>query len=141
MWLQNNFLISICAKFTLTVIYTPGQRIVYNSNKTTKWSARRFILKDDILIEKEVKPRNRDNVLNKQRAFVKLYLLSWIEQGRLYGQGMLNDFYKQFQHLNYKPNHSEVYKGLHKLLENGIIIRSRIIEESTLNWVKFPERN
>ena len=39
--LQNNFLISICAKFTLTIIYTPGQRMVYNSSNTTKRSARR----------------------------------------------------------------------------------------------------
>jgi DNA-binding PadR family transcriptional regulator len=44
---------------------------------------------------------------------------------------MLNDFYKQFQHLNYKPNHSEVYKGLHELLDDGMITSSRIIKEGS----------
>lgn len=76
-----------------------------------------FILEDNIIEEKEVNPRNRDNFLIKQRAFVKLYLLSWIEHGRPYGQEMLDDFYKTFKNFNYKPNHSEVYKGLHELLE------------------------
>lgn len=69
-----------------------------------------FILEDNIIKEKEVKSRNRDNFLIKQRAFVKLYLLSWIEQGRPYGQEMLDDFYKTFKYFNYKPNHSEVSK-------------------------------
>ncbi|WP_419180494.1 hypothetical protein [Bacillus salipaludis] len=63
----------------------------------------------------------------KHRAFVDLFLLSWIEQGGPYGQEMLDDFYKTFKHFNYKHNHSEVYKGLHELLEDGIITRSRII--------------
>ena len=88
-------------------------------------------MKDNIMKEKEVKSRNRDNFLIKQRAFIKLYLLSWIEQGRPYGQEMLDDFYKTFKHFNYKPNHSEVYKGLHELLDDGIITRSRIIKEGS----------
>lgn len=44
---------------------------------------------------------------------------------------MLDDFYKTFKHFNYRSNHSEVYKGLHELLEDGIIKRSRIIKEGS----------
>ncbi|MCM2535280.1 hypothetical protein NDK43_26645 [Neobacillus pocheonensis] len=37
-------------------------------------------MEDNTIEEKKVKLRNRDYFLIKQRAFVKLYLLSWIEQ-------------------------------------------------------------
>ena len=60
MVLKKFFLISICAKFTLTTIYAPGQRMFYFSSKATKRSARRGYLKDYILKEKEVKSRNGD---------------------------------------------------------------------------------
>ncbi|OIK15138.1 hypothetical protein BIV60_10440 [Bacillus sp. MUM 116] len=40
-------------------------------------------------------------------------------------------FIKHLKNFNYKPNHSEVYIGLHELLEDGIITRSRIIKEGS----------
>ncbi|WP_371261566.1 hypothetical protein [Bacillus sp. MUM 116] len=47
-----------------------------------------------------------------------------MEQGRPNGQEMLDDFYKIIKNINYKPNHSEIYKGLQELLDDGIITRS-----------------
>ncbi|WP_372512784.1 hypothetical protein [Bacillus salipaludis] len=69
-----------------------------------------FIGEDNIIEEKEVYLRNRDNFLIRHRAFGNLYLLWWVEQGRPYGKEMLEDFYKTFKQFNYKPNHSEVCK-------------------------------
>lgn len=65
--------------------------------------------------------KNQSNFLVKQRAFLKLYLITLIEERHLYGL-KLRDFLKdQFKQFGYRPNHPEIYKSLHDLIEEGII--------------------
>jgi DNA-binding PadR family transcriptional regulator len=61
--------------------------------------------------------------LTKQRAVLKLYLLNLAEQKRLYGLQFKDIIQKQFQKHGYIPSHSEIYKALYELTEDGILKR------------------
>jgi DNA-binding PadR family transcriptional regulator len=65
--------------------------------------------------------RTPSGFLLKQRAFLKLYLITLTEQERLYGLKILDVLRQEFKPYGYKPNHSEVYKALHDLIEDGIL--------------------
>jgi len=63
--------------------------------------------------------------LVKQRAFLKLYVLSWIEQDRSYGYDMLTDLRKEFAPFGYSPTHSELYTILKELTLNDYVLRKK----------------
>ncbi|WP_050615143.1 helix-turn-helix transcriptional regulator [Bacillus testis] len=66
--------------------------------------------------------------LLKQRAFLKLYLLGYIEKQKGYGSQMLEDLRKEFKQYGYSPNHSEIYKSLHELYKEGMVRREKKIK-------------
>ena len=59
----------------------------------------------------------------KQRAFLKMYIISKAEKGGLYGFRMMEEMHEHFKNVGYKPSKSEVYKSLHELLDEGILDR------------------
>ncbi|MGD6815941.1 Replication termination protein [Metabacillus sp. 84] len=65
--------------------------------------------------------RNSSGFLLKQRAFLKLYMITLTDQKRLYGLKLLDTMRDEFRRFGYKPNHSEVYKALHELIDDGVL--------------------
>ena len=65
--------------------------------------------------------RTSSGFLLKQRAFLKLYMITMTEQERLYGLRLLDVLRDEFRPFGFKPNHSEVYKALHDLIEDGVL--------------------
>lgn len=68
--------------------------------------------------ERERKP---SGFLLKQRAFLKLYMITMTEQKRLYGLTLLKELRDEFENYGYRPNQSEIYKSLHDLLNDDIL--------------------
>ena len=70
--------------------------------------------------------------LMKQRAFIQLYVLTFIEEGRPYGIQMLEQLRERFRDEGYKPNHAEIYRALHELVDSGVIKASKkkLMEDS-----------
>ncbi|AQT86599.1 hypothetical protein ERICIV_02116 [Paenibacillus larvae subsp. larvae] len=60
-----------------------------------------------------------------QRAFIKIYLLTMIEQNRGYGYQMLEELKEAFAPYGYKPPQSEIYRALHELVADGILYRTK----------------
>lgn len=60
-----------------------------------------------------------------QRAFIKLNLLTLVEKHKGYGYQMLEDIKKEFKDFDYIPPQSEIYRGLHELVQEGILIRTK----------------
>jgi DNA-binding PadR family transcriptional regulator len=65
--------------------------------------------------------RKPSGFLLKQRAFLKLYLITMTEKKRLYGFKILDELREEFRPYGYRPNHSELYKALHDLIKDGIL--------------------
>lgn len=65
--------------------------------------------------------RTSSGFLLKQRAFLKLYMITMTEQERLYGLRLLDVLRDEFRPFGFKPNHSEVYKALHDLIEDDVL--------------------
>lgn len=65
--------------------------------------------------------RSASGFLLKQRAFLKLYMIRMTEQDKLYGLKLLDVLRDEFKRYGYRPNHSEVYKSLHELIEDGVL--------------------
>ncbi|MCM3595755.1 MULTISPECIES: helix-turn-helix transcriptional regulator [Bacillaceae] len=65
--------------------------------------------------------RSASGFLLKQRAFLKLYMIRMTEQDKLYGLKLLDVLRDEFRRYGYRPNHSEVYKSLHELIEDGVL--------------------
>lgn len=65
--------------------------------------------------------RSASGFLLKQRAFLKLYMIRMTEQDKLYGLKLLDVLRDEFRRFGYRPNHSEVYKSLHELIEDGVL--------------------
>jgi Replication terminator protein len=57
--------------------------------------------------------RSSTGFLLKQRAFLKLYMITYDEQERLYGMKLLEVLREEFKPYGYRPQHTEVYKALH----------------------------
>jgi len=72
---------------------------------------------------------NRSGFLLKQRAFLKLYMITMTEQHRLYGYRMLEVLREEFRAFGYRPNHSEVYKALHDLIDDGVLEQVKKVKE------------
>lgn len=60
-----------------------------------------------------------------QRAYIKLYLITMVEQHRGYGYEMLEIMKKEFENFGYVPPQSEVYRALHELVQQGILYRTK----------------
>lgn len=75
--------------------------------------------------------RTNSGFLLKQRAFLKLYLITLIEQKHLYGLRLLDLLKSEFKDFGYRPNHPEIYKSLHDLIEDGIIYQIKEKKEGT----------
>lgn len=65
--------------------------------------------------------RTPSGFLFKQRAFLKMYLITLTENKRLYGHEMLDLLRNEFRSLGYRPTRSEIYKSLHDLIDTGIL--------------------
>lgn len=70
--------------------------------------------------------RGNTGFLIRQRAYIKLFILTKIGTKRVYGKEILDQLTEEFRPFNYKPYHSEVYRGLQELLEGGYIKRQRV---------------
>ena len=75
--------------------------------------------------------RESTGFLIKQRAFIKMYLITNIENGKWYGMQLLDEMKKEFKPFGFEPQHSEIYRALHDLLEEGILTRGKIIKEGS----------
>src|SRR6185437_3516511 len=75
--------------------------------------------------------RESTGFLIKQRAFLKLYLITNIENGRWYGMKLLDDLRKEFKPMGFEPQHPEIYRALHELLEDGILKRGKVKKEGS----------
>ncbi len=63
--------------------------------------------------------------LTKQRSVLKVYLLNMIEKKKLHGWQYLQELKEELKPFGYQPSHSEIYKSLHELTEEGILQRSK----------------
>ncbi|KKK37749.1 Replication termination protein [Mesobacillus campisalis] len=79
--------------------------------------------------------RDSTGFLIKQRAFLKLYLLTSIEKEPWYGLQLLDELKASFKPYGFVPQHSEVYRALHDLTEDGILSRKKVKE----NGSKYKE--
>ncbi len=75
--------------------------------------------------------RESTGFLIKQRAFLKLYLITNIENDRWYGMKLLDEIRKEFKPMGFEPQHPEIYRALHELLEEGILKRGKIKKEGS----------
>ena len=75
--------------------------------------------------------RESTGFLIKQRAFIKMYLITNIENGKWYGMQLLDEMRKEFKPFGFEPQHSEIYRALHDLLEEGVLTRGKIIKEGS----------
>jgi DNA-binding PadR family transcriptional regulator len=73
------------------------------------------------LVMSKMSKRSSTGFLLKQRAFLKLYMITYVEQERLYGMKLLEVLREEFKPYGYRPQHTEVYKALHELIEDGIL--------------------
>lgn len=73
--------------------------------------------------------RESTGFLIKQRAFLKVYLITEIERGPAYGLQLLEILQKKFDPHGFEPNHAEIYRSLHELTEAGILnVRDELAE-------------
>ena len=79
----------------------------------------------------EKRKRESTGFLIKQRAFLKLYIITNIENGRWYGLQLLDEIRKEFKPYGFEPQHSEIYRALHDLLEDGVLTRGKIKKDGS----------
>jgi DNA-binding PadR family transcriptional regulator len=60
-----------------------------------------------------------------QRAFIKVYLITMVEQQRGYGYQMLEELRREFSNYGYSPPQSEIYRALHELVQEGVLYRTK----------------
>ncbi|WP_025731399.1 helix-turn-helix transcriptional regulator [Heyndrickxia ginsengihumi] len=61
--------------------------------------------------------------LIKQRAVIKLYLITFIEKKKMYGTQFLEEIQSQCNQYGFSPSQPEIYKALHDLYKDGIVTR------------------
>lgn len=81
--------------------------------------------------EKEKQTRKSTGFLIRQRAFLKAYIIRYVEEGRHYGLQIKDRLRIEFDAFGYKPEHSEVYRALHDLTQEGYLKRVKKIEEGS----------
>ena len=67
--------------------------------------------------------------LIKQRAFLKVFLLAEIEQGKSYGLQLKKVIRDKFKAYGFKPDHSEIYRSLHELTKDGYLKKTEELLE------------
>jgi DNA-binding PadR family transcriptional regulator len=68
--------------------------------------------------------------LMKQRAFLKLCLIGETEKGRLYGLSFWKKIREDYgDACEYRPTHTEIYKALHDLIDDGVLKREKRVKE------------
>ncbi|MDN9011606.1 Replication termination protein [Brevibacillus laterosporus] len=72
--------------------------------------------------------RESTGFLMKQRAFLKLYLITMVEKKKGYALQMLDILQHDFKNLGYRPNHAEIYRSLDDLVEDGILYRVKKLQ-------------
>ena len=84
--------------------------------------------------------RESTGFLIKQRAFIKMYLITNIENGKWYGMQLLDEMKKEFKPFGFEPQHSEIYRALHDLLEEGVLTRGKSLrkDRNTKRWLFIP---
>src|SRR3954454_21686669 len=60
-----------------------------------------------------------------------MYLITNIENGKWYGMQLLDEMRKEFKPYGFEPQHSEIYRALHDLLENGVLTRGKIKKDGS----------
>lgn len=78
-------------------------------------------------MEKDERKRESRGFLLKQRAFLKLYLITLMQQKKSYGLQVLDTLTETFKPYGYQPTHSAMYEALYDLVEDGILHRQEII--------------
>lgn len=56
-------------------------------------------------------------------------MITMTEQERLYGLKLLEVLRSEFKEIGFKPNHTEVYRSLHELLDDGILKQIKVKKE------------
>ncbi|MEK4029747.1 Replication termination protein [Pseudobacillus sp. FSL P4-0506] len=74
-------------------------------------------------------PRGEGKFLIKQRAFLKLFMIRFVEENKLYGMQAMDELKMTFKQFGYEPNHSEIYRSLHELIDDGILKRQKKLQE------------
>ena len=59
----------------------------------------------------------------KQRAFLKLYLIQLIRQGKGYGLQLQGELERKFRPYGFIPTKTEIYRSLQDLMDDGILSR------------------
>ncbi|MCD7911091.1 Replication termination protein [Bacillus velezensis] len=75
------------------------------------------------------KERNSTGFLLKQKAFLKLYMITMTEQNRLYGEKLFELMTHEFKDVGYKPTRSEIYRALYDLTKDNILKREKVKKE------------
>lgn len=73
--------------------------------------------------------KNVSTFMLRQRAFLKLYMITLVEREKWYGLEILDYLRKEFEQFGYRPYHSEIYKSLHELMDDGILARYKRVKE------------
>lgn len=84
-----------------------------------------------VMEEKEKQSRRSTGFLIKQRAFLKAYIIRYVEEGSHYGLQIKDRLKLEFDAFGYKPEHSEIYRALHELTEEGYLRRVKKLEEGS----------
>ncbi|MGG1263746.1 helix-turn-helix transcriptional regulator [Brevibacillus laterosporus] len=71
------------------------------------------------------------NFLIKQRAYLKVYLITKIKKGRSYGLQLAKELGDEFIRDGFVPTSAEVYRSLDELVEQGIVSRHTQLQEGT----------
>jgi len=81
--------------------------------------------------------------LPAQSAFLKLNLITLIEQKHLYGLELSKEIRTLYKGYHYQPNSPEVYKALHELIEEGVLYQSekKLISEVSKRKKESPVNN
>ncbi len=74
---------------------------------------------------KEAKGETSVAFMIAQRAFIKTYLITMVEQHRGYGYQMLEEMRQEFKSFGYNPPQSEIYRALHELVQEGVFYRTK----------------
>ena len=70
--------------------------------------------------------RESTGFMIRQRAYIKLFVLTKIGTRRIYGQQIIDELKSEFKPYGYNPYPSEVYRALQELLEDGYVKRQRV---------------
>ncbi|MCY8737585.1 helix-turn-helix transcriptional regulator [Bacillus haynesii] len=75
--------------------------------------------------------RNPSTFLIRQKSFLKLSILTYIEKKRYYAYELIEKFKEDYSEFGYKPVSTEIYKALNELVEQGILRRQKRKQSET----------